>query len=161
MQEHCVHKALPGTSFWRASALAAALTVLLTLLAGPLAARGEGGFVVIVNQDVPVDSLKREELGRIFRKAITFWPDGTRIMPVELGGQSPTRSVFYQDTMDIRVSDVAAFWINQAMTTGIEPPRTMPTDALVVGYVARTAGAIGFVSEQAPLDPRVKSVTLR
>lgn len=139
-----------------------AFPLLLAGLVPPQnAVAADEGYVVVVHPDVAIETLTTRELGRIYKKVMTEWPDNSRIYPVELGGTSSARELFYRDTMNIVVGDVATYWINQAMTTGTKPPRVFPSDELVLKYVARTPGAIGFVTHKATLDHTVRKVTVR
>jgi ABC-type phosphate transport system substrate-binding protein len=139
--------------------LAAFILVSATAFAGPVAA-DDIGFAVVAHPDVVVESLTVEDLGRIFKKEVTRWPDGTPIVPVELGGTAPTRAAFYHATLKLMVGDVTAYWINQAMTTGNNPPKIFSSDGLVMRYVGQTPGAVGFVSPGARVDPRVKRIAV-
>lgn len=139
--------------------LIAAVLVSGPLLVAPVRAE-EHGFTVVAHPEVSVDSLSVEELGRIFKKETTRWPDGTPILPVELGGTSPTRAQFYRTTFRLMVGDVTAYWINQAMTTGNNPPKVFSSGNLVIRYVSQTPGAVGFVSPDTPIDPRVKRIEI-
>lgn len=138
----------------------AACLLLTGLALGAPAGAGDMGFAVVAHPDVAVDHLSAEELGRIFKKEVTRWPDGTPIVPVELGGTAPTRAAFYRVTLKLMMGDVTAYWINQAMTTGNNPPKIFSSDGLVLRYVGQTPGAVGFVSPGAPADPRVKRIAV-
>lgn len=139
--------------------LTAGLAFVVALLSAPARAE-EHQFVVIVHPEVSVDSLGVDELGRIFKKEVTRWPDGTLIRPVELGGTSAARADFYGTTLRLRVGDVTAYWINQAMTTGSNPPKVFSSANLVMRYVSQTPGAIGFVGADTPIDPQVKRIAV-
>jgi ABC-type phosphate transport system substrate-binding protein len=139
--------------------LAACVMAMALATALPAGAE-EMGFVVVAHPDVAVDRLTVDELGRIFKKETTRWPDGTPIVPVEVGGTAPTRSSFYRATLKLVVGDVTAYWINQAMTTGNNPPKIFSSDGLVMRYVGQTPGAVGFVSPDTPADPRVKRIAI-
>ena len=139
--------------------LAACMMVTALALSAPALA-DELGFVVVAHPDVAVDHLSPDALGRIFKKETTRWPDGTPIVPVEVGGTAPTRSSFYRATLKLVVGDVTAYWINQAMTTGNNPPKIFSSDGLVMRYVGQTPGAVGFVSPDTPADPRVKRIAI-
>ena len=138
-----------------------AACVMATLLAVALPAGAEElGFVVVAHPDVAVDRLTVDELGRIFKKETTRWPDGTPIVPVEVGGTAPTRSMFYRATLKLVVGDVTAYWINQAMTTGSNPPKVFSSANLVMRYVSQTPGALGFVGADTAIDPQVKRIAI-
>jgi ABC-type phosphate transport system substrate-binding protein len=152
-----------GTARRALGGLAAAVLftgLLAGLLPGAQARAQDFGFVVVANPEVGVDRLSTDDLGRIFKKELTRWPDGTPIRPVELGGTSPARAEFYGVTLRLRVGDVTAYWINQAMTTGSNPPKVFSSPNLVMRYVSQTPGAVGFVSADTPIDPQVKQIAV-
>jgi ABC-type phosphate transport system substrate-binding protein len=144
----------------RVLATGAVLLAAAGSLAVPAAAE-DLGFMVIVHPDVAVNEVTVDELARIYRKETTRWPDGAPIMPVEVGGTAPTRAAFYRTILKLMVGDVTAYWINQAMTTGNNPPKVFSSDSLVIHYVGQTPGAVGFVGPGTPLDDRVKQVAVR
>jgi ABC-type phosphate transport system substrate-binding protein len=138
-------------------ALWPALALGLVLAAAPLSAQDEG-YVVIVHPGVPVDRLSTAELGRLFQRRTTHWTDGTMVQPVEEAGV--VRAHFYRDTMRMSVAEVGNFWVRQAMTGGIQPPRLLGSAELVIAYVASTPGAVAFVESSAHLGTRVKRVAV-
>jgi ABC-type phosphate transport system substrate-binding protein len=134
-----------------------ALTCVLLLAAAPLGAQADD-YVVIVHPDVPVDRLTAAELGRLFQRRTTQWSDGTQVMPVEEVG--PLRARFYRDTMRMSVAEVGNYWVRQAMTAGVQPPRLLGSADLVIAYVAATPGAVAFVEASAHLGTRVKRIAV-
>jgi ABC-type phosphate transport system substrate-binding protein len=137
----------------------AAWLLVAAVTAGPARA-GDLDFVVIAHPAVSVQDLSLDELARIYKKETTRWPDGSPIVPVELGGAGATRAAFYESTLRLMVGDVTAYWINQAMTTGNNPPKVFSSDSLVLHYVAQTPGAVGFVAPNTPLGDRVKRIAI-
>jgi ABC-type phosphate transport system substrate-binding protein len=134
-----------------------AMTSALVLAAAPIAAQDDD-YVVIVHPDVPVDHLTAAELARLFQRRTTQWPDGSPVLPVEEAG--PVRSRFYQDTMGMSVGEVGNFWVRQAMTSAMHPPRLLGSADLVIPYVASTPGAIAFVEASARLSSSVKRIRI-
>lgn len=134
--------------------------LLLLALAFPGPAWAEE-FLIIAHPNVPVDSVGMEELGRIFTRDVTEWPDGTRMVPVELGGAGHVRENFYRATLNTYVEDITAFWIRQAMTTGARPPRIFSHPDLVINFVAKTPGAVGFVGTGERLTGTVKTLRIK
>lgn len=134
-----------------------AVACALMLVAGPLGAQADD-YVVIVHPDVPVDRLSTAELGRLFQRRTTQWADGSPVLPVEEVGV--VRSRFYHDTMRMSVADVGNYWVRQAMTSGVQPPRLLGSADLVIAYVAATPGAIAFVEASAHLGTRVKRIAV-
>jgi len=140
-----------GLVLWLAVASA------LVLSAAPVTAQDDG-YVVIVHPDVPVDHLTTAELARLFQRSTTQWSDGTTVVPVEEAG--PVRSRFYRETMGMTVGEVGNFWVRQAMSTAMRPPRLLGSADLVIPYVAATPGAIAFVESSARLGNSVKQVRI-
>lgn len=135
----------------------AALAGAMVLASAPLPAQDDG-YVVIVHPDVPADRLTTAELGRLFQRRTTHWADGSMVMPVEEAGV--VRARFYRDTMRMSVAEVGNFWVRQAMTSGVQPPRLLGSADLVIAYVAATPGAVAFVESSAHLGTRVKRVAV-
>lgn len=134
-----------------------AVASALVLAAAPITAQDDA-FVVIVHPDVPEDHLTTSELARIFQRRTTQWSDGTAVVPVEEAG--PVRSRFYQETMGMSVGEVGNFWVRQAMTSAMHPPRLLGSADLVIPYVAATPGAIAFVEASARLSSSVKRIRI-
>ncbi|MFQ5509361.1 MAG: hypothetical protein ACE5FN_08485 [Leptospirillia bacterium] len=135
--------------------------LLVALFAAPAWPQNGGQFTVVAHAATSIESLSTTELGRIFTRARTSWRDGTLIRPVELGGTSPTRESFYHSTLNIGMNEVVQFWINKAMTSGVRPPKAYPSESMVLRFVARTPGAIGFVGPDAKLPDGVKQVSVK
>jgi len=101
--------------------------------------------VLIVHPSNPVENLALDDLRRVFRGDARSWSD--------LGGPPlPVTPVVQPGT-----ADVTEFFVEEAL--GGEPIRaqalTAANDSLVVEQVARTPGAIGYVTLCTPVD-RVK-----
>lgn len=128
------------------------------ILAGPALAIDD--VVVIAHPSVSVSRLGKDELARIYQKKMTRWPDGVSIVPVDTGGAGDTQVRFYQSVLGMTVGEVSNFWIRQAMTVGIEPPRSFRSPELVIRYVSITPGAIGYVAPGTSLDG-VKAISIQ
>jgi ABC-type phosphate transport system substrate-binding protein len=135
----------------------AALAGLLVFMAVPTGAQDDG-YVVIVHPGVPVDHVTKGELGRLFQRRTTQWSDGSTVIPVEEAG--PVRARFYRETMRMSVAEVGNYWVRQAMTTAVQPPRLLGSADLVIAYVAANPGAVAFVESSAHLGTRVKRVSV-
>lgn len=127
----------------------------------PLTASAEDGFVIIAHPDTPATEVTLPDLGRIFRKKITHWENGTPILPVEQGGLGARKISFHKAVLNMGEAAVNAYWINQAMTSGRVPPKRYDSPRLVIEYVSRHPGAIGFVAADTPIPARVRVVPIR
>jgi ABC-type phosphate transport system substrate-binding protein len=145
----------------RASALpllaAAALVVVMTGTAD-----ATDSFVVVVNSSVAGTSMRRADLAAVFLKKAVRWGDGSPANPVDQSGTSPVRKSFSETVLHMPVMAVVQYWGKQlvSMASSVRPPTVKASDGEVLVYVAKTSGAVGYVSSGAALLPGVKAVTI-
>lgn len=106
--------------------------------------RDPARIAVVVNLDVPDDSLATGTVRRIFLRRQRFWRDGTLVAPVNLPATSPVRDAFSRAVLGRPPRDMVEFW-NDAYFHGIQPPPVLDSQRAVLLYVARTPGAVGYV----------------
>jgi hypothetical protein len=117
-------------------------------------------FVIIVHPRNPNQSLERRFVADALLKKTTRWPNGEVIKPVDLPPDAMARERFSHEILKRSVSAVKSYW-QQIIFTGRDvPPPELASDDLVVQYVLRHEGAIGYVSGSAHLGGAV-TVTLR
>ncbi len=132
--------------------------VLLFCSSQAVLAIGEAEFIVIAHPDVPIKNLTIKDLKRIYKKEFTHWPDGTVISPVESTGsvkQKFIRKVIRQNEFEYK-----NYWINQRMTNGKRPPKSFSLPVLILNYVTKTPGAIGFLKAGSNLKSTVQLVAI-
>lgn len=100
---------------------------------------------VVVNGEVPDDSLDDATVRRIFLRRQRFWGDGALVAPVNLPATSPVRDAFSRAVLGRSPRDMAGFW-NDQYFHGVQPPPVLDSQRAVLLYVARTPGAIGYVA---------------
>jgi ABC-type phosphate transport system substrate-binding protein len=133
------------------------LRILLTvafLVAISLPPRSEGAapaFRVIVHPDNLAGSIDHKLLQDVFLRRATHWSDGQAINPVDLPPNSPVRSRFSSEALRRTVDSVKTYWLQALFSGRSVPPPELSNDEQVVTFVARTAGAIGYVSDTAKL----------
>ena len=142
-----------GLSLLAAGALAVAL-------AGTAAATDS--FVVIVNSSVAGTSVRRADLAAVFLKKAVRWGDGSPASPVDQSGTSPVRKGFSEGVLQMPVMAVVQYWGRQlaSLAASMRPPTVKASDEEVLVYVAKTTGAVGYVSSGTALPPGVKAVTV-
>lgn len=121
------------------------LTVLLFALLAQ-AARAEEAFVVVAHTSAPGSQIKRETLAAAFLKQITRWSDGSAITPVDQSTRAPVRASFSQAVLRQPVVSIQNYWMQQIHNGRGLPPQVKNSDADVAAYVAKTPGAVGYVS---------------
>jgi ABC-type phosphate transport system substrate-binding protein len=140
--------------------LVAALLALAVEGRPQAAARDAGGYRVIVNPKNPIREVDRAFLARAFLRRTRQWDDDVPIRPVDLPADSRARRRFSEEILGRSVTAVRGYW-QQAIFSGRDvPPPELASDEAVVAYVARYAGAVGYVSSDTDLTG-VKAIGVR
>jgi ABC-type phosphate transport system substrate-binding protein len=127
-----------------------ALAALAALAVGTSRA-ASSGFRVIVNPANTAVALERRFLADAFLKKSTRWSSGELIRPVDQGSDSNVRRHFSEDVLNRTVASVKSYWQTLIFSGRAIPPPELDDDAEVMRYVAKYAGAIGYVSGAAEL----------
>jgi ABC-type phosphate transport system substrate-binding protein len=134
------------------------LTILL-LLAAP--AGGADDFAVIVHPSVAGASIRRTDLSAIYLGKATRWGGGGLAVPVDQSGASGVRRAFSEAVLRLPVATVVQYWHRQVSGANpLRPPAVKGSDAEVVAFVAKTRGAVGYVSKAAILPSEVRAIAV-
>ena len=101
--------------------------------------------VVIANKSVPVTSIVSRELIDIYTLNIQRWEDGTRITVYDIKGGGRVKEAFY-GFLEIKPEAMKRVWIGKQFSGKAMPPQTEESEQEIVDHVARTPGAIAYVS---------------
>ena len=108
-------------------------------------------YRVIVHPHNSMGKIERTFLADAFLKKTTRWRNGEVILPVDLGGDSPTRRKFTEEVLSRSVAAVRSYW-QQLIFSGRDiPPPELDSDDEVVLYVMKHPGAVGYVSGSADI----------
>jgi TonB family protein len=100
---------------------------------------------VIANPNIRIDTISTGEIKRIFLLEGNSLHDGTHIEPVlEKSGQ--VHETFLREFLNTNDPTLRTYYGTLVFTGKGSMPKELASDADVVGYVARTKGAIGYVS---------------
>ena len=100
---------------------------------------------VIANPSVGASSVSAEELKSVFLITKTSLSDGSHVEPVlEKGGTA--HEAFVKEYLGKNDSALQTYYRSLVFTGKASMPKTVAADADVVAYVAKTKGAIGYVS---------------
>ena len=126
------------------------------------AAQAADSFVVVVNASVAGTTVRRTDLAAVFLKKALRWGDGSPANPVDQSGTSPVRKGFSESVLHMPVMGVVQYWGKQlvSMASSVRPPTVKGSDEEVMAYVAKTSGAVGYVSSGTALPPGVKAVSI-
>jgi TonB family protein len=103
---------------------------------------------VIANSSVKVDSISAAELKHVFLEEKNSLADGTHVEPV-LQKSGPVHEAFLQAYLGRSADDLLMHYRTLVFTGRGFTPKALGSDSEVVAYVARTRGAIGYVSSAA------------
>jgi hypothetical protein len=153
---------VPGSSICSGLVFGAVAVVVMTAL--PLGAGADQPtplpFQVIVHPSNPAASVDRQFLLEVFLRKRTRWPNEQPVRPVDLPTDSPTRERFSNEALGRSLSAVKAYWLQVIFSGHGVPPPELDSDEQVVRFVARTAGAIGYVSGTAKIEG-TKTISLK
>jgi hypothetical protein len=110
-----------------------------------------GQFRVIVHPSNPNSSATRDFIAQAFFKRTTRWQGGEAIHPVDLRPDSAVRRAFSGDVLQRSVAAVRSYWQQRIFSGRDLPPVELDSDDAVIKYVAKSPGAIGYVSATAKL----------
>jgi len=142
-----------GGGFARASReeMAKSLRLFLGVTIFALGSRALASDVkVIVNPSVHAESIPASELRAVFLEESSSLA-GAHVEPV-LAKSGRTHDAFLREYIGLTDYDLQAYYHTLVFTGRGAIPKTLNSDAEVVAYVARTRGAIGYVSADARDD---------
>ncbi len=124
-------------------------TYFLSILAGVtlwLGASVQAADVkVIANPSLSASEISADELKAVFLATKTSLSDGTSVEPV-LAKSGSAHETFLRTYLGKTDAALTAYLRSLVFTGKAAMPKTCATDEEVVAYVARTRGAIGYVS---------------
>ncbi len=119
-----------------------AATALAVMMTGAVRA---ADIKIIANSSVGASSISADELKGVFLSTKTSLSDGSHVEPVlEKGGA--THEAFVKEYLGKTDSALETYYRSLVFTGKASMPKTLGADADVVAYVAKTRGAIGYVS---------------
>lgn len=139
----------------RRAALRALSSLLGVVLLNPvrtLRAEEAPAFRVISHPSRPERGVERSFLADAFLKKVTRWSDGEVIRPVDLGPQTAVRQKFTTRVLKRSVRAVRNYWQQRIFSGRDVPPPELDSEEAVLVFVAKTPGAVGYVSGSAKLQ---------
>ena len=120
------------------------LLVFLGVMSVSSSALG-GNVKMIAKPTLNVDAVSVNELKSIFLGGRSSLKNGTHVEPV-LETRGAVRDQFLREYLDESDEEFQLYYRTQVFTGKGSMPKTLASDAEVVAYVAKTKGAIGYVS---------------
>jgi ABC-type phosphate transport system substrate-binding protein len=114
---------------------------------------------VIANSSVKASEISSEELKRVFLVKMSSLDDGSHVEPV-LGKGGATHETFLKQYIGKTDAALGTYYRSLVFTGKGSMPKTLGSDAEVAAYVAKTKGAIGYVSAGASA-PGAKALVVK
>ncbi len=115
-----------------------------------------GEVVIIANKNVPVDTLSKKDVKKIYLGTKTKWKDSSRIGFVILKS-GPVHEEFIQTYFKRSSRQFSCYWKQMVFTGKGDFPKYFDTDEEVIKFLESSDGAIGYVSADKVSD-KVKQI---
>ena len=122
----------------------ALLAVVAGAPSGAVAEEAGPAIAVIVGRASFITDLSIDDLRELYLRRRRVWPNGERVIPVNLPPDNPLRERFSRRVLGRSTQDLLPYW-NARYFEGITPPTVLPSAAAVRAYVAAEPAAIGYV----------------
>ena len=136
---------------------------LFLITAGLMAAAAvigrAGDIKVIANSSVGASSVSADELKGVFLATKSSLSDGSHVEPVLLKSGA-VHEAFLKDYVGKTDSALETYYRSLVFTGKGSMPKELGTESEVVDYIAKTKGAIGYVSSGAS-TPGVKTIEIK
>jgi ABC-type phosphate transport system substrate-binding protein len=125
------------------SAMAASLVAAIVPTATAAA-----GVQVVANSSVKAASVSNDDLKAVFLGTKKSLPDGSNVEPV-LAESGAAHDAFLKDVLGKSDQALRNYFKTLVFTGKGSMPKSFASDAEIIKYVAKTPGAIGYVSASA------------
>ncbi len=102
------------------------------------------GIAIVVGRDSTVSSVTKDVLREIYLRRQRLWPDGTRVIPINLPPTNPLREAFSRVVLGRSTQDTVAYW-NARYFEGITPPQVLPSTRAILRFLDAEPGAIAYL----------------
>ncbi len=133
--------------------------LLITMIIIASIALQAQSYKVIVNNSNPNSALSSTEISNYFLKKTSKWSNGEKVVPVDLNADSPVREAFSKNIHKKTVGSIKSYWQQYVFAGSGTPPVEKASDAEVIDFVKKNAGAIGYISSGADASG-VKVITV-
>ena len=114
------------------------------LVASSLTARA-ADLKIVANSSISASSISADEIKNVFLETSNSLSDGSHVQPVLAKGGA-AHQMFLKDYLGKSDSALQMYYRSLVFTGKASMPKECATDAEVIAYVAKTKGAIGYVS---------------
>ncbi len=118
--------------------------------------------VIVANKDVKETELTKKDIQTIFLGKKAKWGDKSKIVIVTQG-KGKTHVSFLKNLVSKTSAQFANYWKKLVFTGKGKMPKSFKTEKDLLTFVAKTKGAVGYVSSTAAknLDAKLKAITIK
>ncbi len=117
-------------------------------------------FQVVVHPSVRGGWISRASLQALFTGKSDRWGDKATAKPVDQSAKSPVRRAFTTAVLGVSMGEIQRYWQDRVVSDRVFPPPIKGSDDEVLGFVAATSGAVGYVGPETVIPPGVKVITV-
>lgn len=103
---------------------------------------------------IDTNNLKQIYLGKTSSFA------GKNVKPVNAAADSSSREKFEQQVLGMTPDKLKRYWIKEGLRGGARPPKSFRSSRIVIIYVAKVKGAIGYVEQKDLNSEALKKVKI-
>lgn len=133
------------------------LSALVALLSIAISAPVQAEIVVIGNQLLPVTTLSRDEIYRIYLGKTKYLPNGAKIVPIDQKVGTASRSQFYSSILRKTETEIKSYWSRITFSGQGNPPAQQDDDIAVRNQVSEDPNCLGYI-DKSLVDSSVKIV---
>ena len=122
--------------------------LMIAAVLGSVTAALAGDVKMITNSSVGVSAVSADEIKAVFLATKSSLSDGSHVEPV-LEKDGPAHEAFLKEFVGMTDAAFETYYRSLVFTGKASMPKTTASDADMVAYVAKTKGAIGYVSASA------------
>ncbi|MFT6029040.1 MAG: hypothetical protein ACI8O8_000771 [Oleiphilaceae bacterium] len=103
---------------------------------------------VLVNHDVPMQSISLKKLRAIFAMKLRYWEEGKPITVFVLAKDDPIHAAFCKKILNIFPNQLESVWYRQVYTGTGQAPIEVASESELIERVVNTPGAIGYINNK-------------
>jgi len=129
----------------------AIITGLALFLLFGMVSTASADVVIVANAEAGVDSIGKSDLEKIMLGKKKKWDNGTKIK-IAILKEGDTHESFTKDFTGKTASQFKSYWKKLVFTGEGIQPKSFKTEEDLVAYVAKTKGAVGYISSSTAAD---------
>ncbi len=117
--------------------------------------------LTVIGNKIGQTEMKAQQARNVFRAQTTTWSNKTTITIALPSPKSGTAEPVARLIYGTKVTTMQKFWLSLVFQGRASPPNFFDSDQELIQFVQKTPGAIGVVSENAPIPSNVSVITIQ